>query len=90
MYGCAAKWSNPLGNFLDRTEVDKNNQYEIVKFEDVLDNLRSVSKNLCGWLCGEFSENMPEHHKHTDRKVDGRKIMVLRLIRRIKTNGKNN
>lgn len=62
----AHKWNQRLSN------VSKSEQLLWITFEDMLEDLEATTKRICSFLEIEWSNQMLEHSKFVEKKIDGK------------------
>lgn len=72
MIWCASKWADRMAQGWKATQRLSSESYRFVKFEDVLSDTEVVCREICRFLDVPFSDRMLQHHKHTERTVDGK------------------
>lgn len=70
---CAAKWSQCMEQARTFSQDLSPQQILFVKFESLLNDNITVSRQLCTFLEIPFSDCMLEHHKYTKQKIDGKR-----------------
>ena len=72
MIWCASKWANRMAKGWEAAQKLSSERYLFVKFEDILLDTEVVCRRICRFLDIPFSDRMLEHHKYTERKIDGK------------------
>ena len=70
---CAAKWSQRLQQGWITSQNLPPQQTLFVHFESLLEDSPAVCQRLCDFLEIPFSKRMLEHHKYTNRVIDGKR-----------------
>ena len=70
---CAAKWSQRLQQGWITCQNLPPRQSLFVHFESLLQDSKTVCQKLCDFLGISFSLRMLEHHKYTERIIDGKR-----------------
>lgn len=77
---CAAKWADRMASGWHSTSALPSERYLYLKFEDLLSDTESSCRLMCGFLGIAFSPRMLEHHKYTERVIDGKLNYGLPII----------
>lgn len=72
MIWCAAKWAERMANGKENTDNLSQNRYLYMKFEDLISDTEETCVRICKFLDMPFSSRMLEHHKYTQKIVDGK------------------
>lgn len=72
MYHCSIKWNKRMQMALNDLKLINADQYLVIKFEDLLNDTETTTKNICTFLNLPWSNRMIEHYKYVNRKVDGK------------------
>jgi len=72
MLWCADKWNRRMQQGKRDSQDVKEGKALWVKFEDLLSDPENICRLICSSLDIPFSEQMLEHHKHTNEKLDGK------------------
>lgn len=85
MFWCADKWNKRMRQGVEDSQTLAEGRTKFIKFEDLLSNPEVTCRGICSFLELSFSEQMLEHHKHTNESVDGK----LNYGKALKADNKN-
>ena len=69
---CADKWARRMSSAYHFTKSGSDGRTLFVRYEDLLDNTKTIAELICNFLSIPFSTSMLEHEKHTEEVVDGK------------------
>ncbi len=70
----AHKWTNRMQN------ISNYDRVQIIKFEDLIQNLKETTKRICTFLEIDWNEQMLKHQEYNDEIIDGKINYGSRVI----------
>jgi hypothetical protein len=90
MYYCAHKWAAQMKTGYDLANSDYKSRILIVKFEDLLGELKPTSERICDFLGIAHENSMLEHHKHVEEVPIGKTNYGKAIVTKNMNKWKNN
>lgn len=72
IYSCASKWNEKMEKGLRSIRNMPRSQSIVLKYEDLIDDMKSACLAICDMLELEFDDRMLEYHRYVEETVEGK------------------